>query len=106
MESGRAGYRLLTLQLALAGLVLAGTIALPPHEGAMLIVPLAAAASGVTATWAMECDAAILASGPVAGSLIVFGRRDRLAVVALRHFSLLIVAPAAFCGASSRRTTT
>jgi len=92
------GRRPLVAQAVLIVGALAAAILAPPREGMMLVVPIASARPGITARWAMTAGAALVAPGPVAGSLIIWGDRKRLAPAALRHASLLMAAPPAACG--------
>ncbi len=97
----RAGTWIAGGQFAAVAVLLLLTIALPPREGAMLIVPLWPSSTGRTLDWAIAKDATLLRAGPWSGSLVVRANRAKLFSGAVRNGAILINAPALFCGGSS-----
>jgi hypothetical protein len=85
-------------QIVLAITTFAVLAAYPPAEGFLLLVPLTVSAERDTPAIALGGGATLVARGPFRGSLIVHGRRDRLAVPA---GLLVLAAPAAICGSGS-----
>jgi len=101
---GRASRRLLAqsplfLQAALVLAVLTVSVVVPPTRGAMLIVPIRSHGLASTVNWATDRGLTILASGPLSGSLMIFGNREALAWPAIKDGYLIIGAPASWCGA-------
>lgn len=90
--------RPLPIQIAV---LIAGAAALqmlPPNRGVMLLVPLLSSDAGVPIRTAVAHGAALLATGPIPGSILVYGDRARLAGLWRSHHILLLAAPAAGCG--------
>lgn len=71
---------------------------LPPARGVMLLVPVLSSDIAVPIRTAVAHGAAIIATGPVPGSILVYGDRARLAALWRSHRILLLAAPAAGCG--------
>lgn len=71
---------------------------LPPATGRMLILPLSASAGRQAAALAVGGGARLMGAGPVAGSLIVWGDRDRLLTRVTHSGALLLAAPPGACG--------
>lgn len=86
-------------QFALMLTGLAGLYAFPPLEGRMMLVPLTDHARAALLPVAVEHGARLVARGPISGSMLVEGRRDRLADPLLRDGVLLLAARAGGCGA-------
>lgn len=86
--------------LVLCGL--GGLYAAPPAQGRMLLVPLSAQGRATLAAVAIDHGARLVAAGPWAGSLLVDGRRDRLAGPLLRHGVLALSSAARGCGEAVR----
>lgn len=86
----------LVVTLALLGAVLA-----PPKEGPMMVIPLGGEPMAGTMDWALGDGAAFMGAGPLPGSIMVYGKREPLTNNAWRHNSLVIKAPAIFCGTLS-----
>lgn len=70
----------------------------PPEEGPMLVIPLSGAGTGETMAWTLGKETAFLGAGPLPGSVLVYGRRENVTNGAWHHHSLVIKAPAIFCG--------
>jgi hypothetical protein len=71
-------------QCALVFLGLLMLYAFPPAHGRLLLLPVNAGARARLVHIAVAGQARLVAAGPVAGSMLVEGRRDRLAVPLLR----------------------
>ena len=69
----------------------------PPAEGAMVLLPLNGAQEGRTLSGAIANDARLIAPGPYAGSIVVFGSRDRLAAPAMANLTLILASAGASC---------
>lgn len=85
-------------------LILLGLIALtlsPPVSGRMLLVPLTAHARAVLAPAAIAHGARLVAAGPWAGSLLIEGRRDRLALPMLGHGVIAVATNRTGCGGAA-----
>lgn len=86
------------------GLILFGLIALtlsPPVSGRMLLVPLTAHARLALAPVAIARGARLVAAGPWAGSLLIEGRRDRLALPMLGHGVIAVATNRTGCGGAA-----
>ena len=86
------------------GLILLGLIALtlsPPVSGRMLLVPLTAHARLALAPVAIAHGARLVAAGPWAGSLLIEGRRDRLALPMLGHGVIAVATNRTGCGGAA-----
>ena len=82
-------------------LILLGLVALilsPPVSGRMLLVPLTAHARVALAPVAIAHGARLVAAGPWAGSLLIEGRRDRLALTMLGHGVIAVATNRTGCG--------
>jgi len=64
----------------------------------MMVVPLSGAGTGETMAWTLDKETAFLGAGPLPGSVLVYGRREAVTDGAWHHQSLVIRAPAIFCG--------
>jgi hypothetical protein len=84
----------IVVQLALAVLVLLVVAFAPPAQGRMLLVPLDG--RPVSEAAIRDVQAAPLTRGPLPGSWVVDGNRDRLAGLWARRI-LVLAAPAALC---------
>lgn len=69
----------------------------PPATGVMLIAPLVPGPAAATLNWALPAGALLVAPGPYAGSIIVFGTRSALFTAAILHGTLLLTARFADC---------
>lgn len=88
------------LQLAVvAGATL--TLVAPPSEGAVLLVPIRAEASGRVLSIAIDHGALLVGRGPFPGSIVVAGRRTAMLSPMLREGVLVFAAPPAGCGATA-----
>jgi hypothetical protein len=72
----------------------------PPAAGKMLLIPLTDTAAARIAPLALAGGAALIASGPVHGSLIVSGERGRISSAFANTGILILAAPPAVCGGS------
>ncbi|WHO40010.1 hypothetical protein PMI04_005305 [Sphingobium sp. AP49] len=70
----------------------------PPASGRMLLIPMTPHARTELVPAAVAHGARLVASGRIAGSLVVEGRRDQLAVPLLRRGILPVRAFAGACG--------
>lgn len=95
---GRLG---MTLQCALVGGTAALTLA-PPAEGVMLVAPLLPGAPASTLDWVLPTGAGLVAPGPYAGSVVVYGTRSALIASAIKHGTLLLTFRISGCGPDSR----
>jgi hypothetical protein len=94
-----SGIRIAVLVQGLAvTLALLAAMLAPPDEGPMMVIPLGGDGMGRTLDWASGDGAAFLGAGPLPGSILVYGRREQLMGGAWHHHSLLVKAPAIFCG--------
>jgi hypothetical protein len=89
---------ILAVQLAIGifGLLLLALT--PPARGEMLLVPTTPGAMRVLAPLAVAGPARLIDTGPLPGSLVVFGDRETLLPQMLRHGILVVAAPRAGCG--------
>ncbi|TCP35469.1 hypothetical protein [Sphingomonas sp. BK235] len=88
----------LLLQGALVATLLVVLALRPPAQGVMLLVPLGAT-PGALASTAIAADARLVGRGP-GRSLLVRGRRDRIAARLRVGDALLLAAPSPLCGAA------
>jgi hypothetical protein len=91
------GIAILPTQAGVALLALIGFAFAPPAQGRLLLVPITGnerAALNV----ALDGDARLLGAGPLRGSLVVAGSRDRFASAALDRGILILAAPSSWCG--------
>ena len=82
-------------------LVVVGLLALyvtPPVSGQMLLLPVGPGSRAVLASTAVAHGARLVAAGPVAGSLLVDGRRDELMRPLIGVGAIAISTRAAGCG--------
>jgi hypothetical protein len=96
-----APYRRVLPMAGQCGLILFGLLglyAVPPTSGRMIVLPLTDRARGVLAPMAIANGARLIAQGPWAGSLLVEGRRDRLAAVLLRSGVIALSSQMGGCG--------
>lgn len=85
--------------LVLAVLVMVASV--PPVAGPMLVVPIVRRPIW---TWLpLGRDVRLIAAGPMAGSWIVSGRRDRLWTMALRQGAIVVTADPGLCGPTAGR---
>jgi hypothetical protein len=91
----------LLVSVQIAGFLLAvATLALyPPVRGKMILIPLTDAAAARVVPMALAGGAAVIATGPLRGSLVISGERRRLSVGLAATGILLLAAPSAVCGA-------
>jgi hypothetical protein len=82
-------------QILGAMIILMGLGFLPPSQGKMFLLPLHARAP--VAALAIIGGARIVTSGPVGGSLVVVGERNRLFLPMLKAGILVMAAPVAGC---------
>ena len=83
--------------LLLAGV--GGLVLMPPARGQMLIVPLASSDSGLPVRIAVARGAALVARGPLPGSVLVDGDLGRLRAGFPWGTVLIVAAPPGGCGA-------
>lgn len=76
----------------------AGLVALPPAQGAMLLIPLTHGARIALVPVAVDHGARLVASGPYGGSMQVDGRRSDLFLPLLAHGVVVIAASPGGCG--------
>lgn len=89
--------RLYRCQLAATLGLLAALALMPPAQGRMLLVPVWPGSDTRLASLAIDRGARLIATGPVAGSLVVDGERARLAPLLARGV-LPLAAVALDCG--------
>ena len=93
MRSERWARRLAgPLPVAAAALLLALA---PPAQGSMLVVTWGATSAAAAA---LAGGAALLEAGPLPGTLIVLGSRDRLLPQMLASGGIAVAAPMLLCG--------
>jgi len=96
-EIGRsAGW--IIAQTFIVGFAMVAALLTPPETGAILLLPLGSAASGNVLQQALETGARLEGAGPIAGTFVVYGERDRLASVMLRAGVLMLSARPPMCG--------
>jgi len=93
---------LVSLQIAGTLLALSALAFHPPAIGRMLLIPLTDAAAARIASRAVSGGAALIATGPVHGSLVVSGERGKLSAAFADNAVLIFAAPPAICGAAAR----
>jgi hypothetical protein len=98
--SGLRTATTIALQSAVAVLLLGGLLLSPPTQGPMMLVPMTAAAARALPALALRGDTRLIATGPLPGSLLVYGRRADLALPMIRHATLTLGSPAAGCTAT------
>ena len=96
---------LLTGQIGLGFLVIAGMSLYPPASGRILLVPLLNRDSDAAARVALAANAMLLGRGPLPGSWVVVGERRRISAHLRGGDMLLIAAPPAGCGADNQVAT-
>jgi len=99
----RSDRLLLVAQAGVGVAALAIMSLYPPAEGRILLVPVTDRDANATARLALSSGAALLGAGPMRGSLVVVGSRARLAAHSRPWRILMLAAPPAGCGTSSRR---
>lgn len=72
-----------------------------PVSGAMLVVPLGTANTGALADVAVRHGGSLLGTGPVAGSLVVYGTRASLEPALWAVHAVVLAAPSSICGAAA-----
>jgi hypothetical protein len=82
-----------TIALPLVG----GLLLAPPAEGSMMLVPLTPAAAQALPSLALTGETKLVSSGPLPGSLLVYGRRADLAGRLLAHATLTLASPPGGC---------
>lgn len=88
---------LVMTQAATALLALFGFAFAPPQQGRMLLLPVIGG-EGSAGAVALAGGARLIGAGPLGGSLVVVGERDRFAAAALRRGILVLSAPPSWCG--------
>lgn len=96
-DAGRHGARTIGLQATLAAVVMSWLLVVPPAQGRMMLVPLDGRASAALPALALHGETRLVATGPIPGSLIVYGRRDDLAARLLAHGILTVATPLGGC---------
>lgn len=95
--------RLLTIQAAVAALVLALSLT-PARGGTALMLPLPFQTTpALSVTWARAHGAAVLGPGPYAGSLLLRLPPSASAIDALSQGAVMLSLPSALCGTDRRR---
>jgi len=89
------------VQGVVVALALLAAMLAPPSEGPMMVIPLDGGGMGRAMDWTIRDGAAFLGTGPLPGSILVYGKREQLTAGAWHHNSLVIKAPAIFCGSLS-----
>lgn len=75
----------------------------PARTGTFLLVPMTAGARAELAAIAVSRGAALVARGPLPGSLVIAGDRDRLFGPLFTAHIMLVAAPMAGCGTPEPR---
>lgn len=89
------------VQGAVVTLALLAAMLAPPEEGPMMVIPLDGEGMGQTISWASGNGAALIGTGPLPSSILVYGKRKQVTEAAWHHNGLVIKAPAIFCGSLS-----
>lgn len=89
-------------QTLIVGFAMVAALLTPPATGSILLVPLGHGGSGIALQRALETGARLEGAGPIAGSFVVDGDRNRLAPVMLNAGVLILAAPALLCGKARR----
>jgi hypothetical protein len=74
---------------------------MPPTEGQIMLVPLTPAAARTLPALALRHGTRLIATGPLPGSLVVYGRRADLAGLLVRNATLTIATPPGGCSAAA-----
>jgi len=85
------------IQAVLTVAAVALAIAVPPARGAILLVPLGRATAADALNLATDGGARLVTRGPLPGSVVVFGDRDRLFARLLAHGILPVSASRLGC---------
>lgn len=96
---------LLTSQVVLGLVALAGLSLYPPTQGRILLLPLLDRQSDAAARVALSAHAALLGRGPLPGSWVVVGDRARIAASLHGWDMVMLAAPPAGCADDTRRVT-
>ncbi|ATE66908.1 hypothetical protein [Rhizorhabdus dicambivorans] len=88
-------------QIATALIAMAGFAFAPPAQGRMLLVPIAGAGASALV---VDGGARLIGAGPLPGSLVVMGERDRFVGPALLKGILVLSAPPSWCGGPGSET--
>ena len=89
----------ITCQVATVACAIVGATLWPPEHGAMLLIPLSGRIADPVDV-ALSGGAALLATGPLPGSLVVLGDRRTVAIPAIDRGILVLSAPRSLCGAA------
>jgi len=91
-------WTFLPIQLGIAGCVVPALVLAPPARGRMLLVPVLPGSGAHLAADAIDRGARLVGPGPIAGSLVVDGIRDRIVSGLLARGVLAMSAASADCG--------
>ncbi|MBR0551068.1 hypothetical protein [Stakelama marina] len=94
----RSDNRIFWSQTLLVLGVLALVSLMPPPRGPMLIISLRGQSADQMAGWAVHQRALPIDTGPIPGSLVVDGERNKLLGIAAEQGAIIITAAAAGCG--------
>ncbi|WP_058755133.1 hypothetical protein [Sphingomonas endophytica] len=98
--------RMLLISQTVIGVVaLGGMSVYPPAQGRILLIPVFDRQADAAAQLALSAGAALLGRGPLPGSWIVMGQRDRIATRTHSWDMLLLAAPPGGCGDDSHAVT-
>ena len=80
------------------GLFIFAALIAPPAQGVMVLVPLTHNASTALPRLVFHGDTRLIGQGVIPGSLVVYGRREELALPLLTHAILSLASPEILCG--------
>ena len=84
-------------QCVLVCAALGALLLLPAAEGTAVILPVVPAQHSETVAWLTAADARLVDKGFLPGSIVVWGKRDKLVAAALGHGALVLRIPRAGC---------
>jgi hypothetical protein len=76
-------------------------VLMPPAEGQIMLVPLTPAAARTLPVLAFRHGTRLVATGPLPGSLVVYGRRADLSGLLFRNATLALATPPSGCSAAA-----
>ena len=88
MPDHQNSYAVAAIQVLFGALALAIVVMAPPAQGLMLILPLTSAARPVVT--AIQAGGALIAPGPIYGSIIVRGNRNLIVPASLEDGSVVV----------------
>lgn len=100
-QSRMPGVMLVSGQVALVLMGLAGLALSPPATGRMLLIPVTDRGRAHLLSHALMAGASLVARGPVADSYVVYGDRARIAPTPYADGVLALAGTGGLCGAAA-----